>query len=569
MHRPIPSPLDALPFSRFGSYHAFSILAHGASSTGESQEGLWLRCVHGDAEPCVMRLSVLKDGEPVPCSYETRPAELRMITGAGIVRICISEPDEMLIRMEGVGLRLEVQTGRFNCAIVEPAGSWIFNVYSARRLYRIVPLRGRLEVDAAWGIENCPRMHADILPGADGIGELALEDFVSECPARSHGAKFEDAVAKVYAEFAAFAAPYMKVSAEFCEAARLAAYINWSACVGASGFLKRPAMFMSKNWMTHVWSWDHAFNAYGLSFAHPDLAWDTFMLLFDFQTERGQLPDLIDDTTVCFGFVKPPVHGWILQRMMQANPEMIQGDRLEQVYEKLSLHSRWWLEMRGGAEGLPRYYHGNDSGWDNATVFDIGFPIESADLAAFLYLQLKTVAACATRLGRTAEAARWTTQAEALMSRLLERLWDGRKFLARRATDGSVAERSDSLFGCLPVVLGEHLPETLRPIVVAEVRRHLTQWGPATENPASPLYQSDGYWRGPIWGPSTLIIVDGLARLGEHDLARDIATRFCRLCAKSGFAENYDAITGEPLRDKAFTWTASTFMVLAHHYHQS
>jgi len=60
-----------------------------------------------------------------------------------------------------------------------------------------------------------------------------------------------------------------------------------------------------------------------------------------------------------------------------------------------------------------------------------------------------------------------------------------------------------------------------------------------------------------------MIAVDGLAALGEKKFARDIAARFCRLCAKSGFAENFDALTGAPLRDRAYTWTSSVFLVLA------
>jgi hypothetical protein len=32
----------------------------------------------------------------------------------------------------------------------------------------------------------------------------------------------------------------------------------------------------------------------------------------------------------------------------------------------------------------------------------------------------------------------------------------------------------------------------------------------------------------------------------------------------SGMAENYHALTGESLRDPAFTWTSSVFLLLAH-----
>jgi glycogen debranching enzyme len=76
----------------------------------------------------------------------------------------------------------------------------------------------------------------------------------------------------------------------------------------------------------------------------------------------------------------------------------------------------------------------------------------------------------------------------------------------------------------------------------------------------------DGYWRGPIWGPEVVIIVDGLARAGCREQAKEIARRYCEMCLAGGFAENYDATTGEPLRDKAYTWGSSAFLVLAHEF---
>ena len=95
---------------------------------------------------------------------------------------------------------------------------------------------------------------------------------------------------------------------------------------------------------------------------------------------------------------------------------------------------------------------------------------------------------------------------------------------------------------------------------------YLTRWGLATESINSPLYRDDGYWLGPIWAPTTLIIADGFKKAGQEELAKEIARKFCDLCVKSGFAENFNAKTGEPLRDSAYTWTASVFLILAHEY---
>jgi hypothetical protein len=35
------------------------------------------------------------------------------------------------------------------------------------------------------------------------------------------------------------------------------------------------------------------------------------------------------------------------------------------------------------------------------------------------------------------------------------------------------------------------------------------------------------------------------------------------LCERSGFAENFDALTGDGLRDRAYTWTASCYLTFA------
>ena len=116
----------------------------------------------------------------------------------------------------------------------------------------------------------------------------------------------------------------------------------------------------------------------------------------------------------------------------------------------------------------------------------------------------------------------------------------------------------------MPIVLGERTAAGRR-------RRrwppgssaHLTAYGLATERPDSPHYPDDGYWRGPIWAPSTVLIEDGLRRAGYPTLADEISARFRALCEKSGFAENFDARTGEGLRDRAYTWTAGAYLILA------
>lgn len=115
----------------------------------------------------------------------------------------------------------------------------------------------------------------------------------------------------------------------------------------------------------------------------------------------------------------------------------------------------------------------------------------------------------------------------------------------------------------MPIVLGEHLPENLGKALAVRIEAHLTPYGLASELPTSPHYRPDGYWRGPIWAPATVLIEDGLRRAGHHRLADEISARFRGLCETHGFAENFDALTGTDLRDRAYTWTASSYLLLA------
>ena len=96
----------------------------------------------------------------------------------------------------------------------------------------------------------------------------------------------------------------------------------------------------------------------------------------------------------------------------------------------------------------------------------------------------------------------------------------------------------------------------------------LTEHGLATEMPAGDKYYSDGYWRGPIWAPTTYLLVDGLRRGGYESLAKEIAKRYCRMSCKiaKGNYENFDALTGKGLRAPGYTWSASVYMLLHWEY---
>ena len=209
---------------------------------------------------------------------------------------------------------------------------------------------------------------------------------------------------------------------------------------------------------------------------------------------------------------------------------------------------------------LPYYQHGNDSGWDNSTTFDVDRVIESPDLAAFLALQLDVLADLSDELGRP--STEWRESGDLVVRALLDQLWTGTEFIAVGALSGRPSTAT-SLLNLLPLVLGDRLPHDVRSVMADRLQDHLTAHGLATEPVSSPQYEADGYWRGPIWAPSTAIVEDGLRRSGFEALADVVSARFRALCERSGFAENFDAGTGAGLRDRAYTWTAAVYLLFA------
>ena len=218
---------------------------------------------------------------------------------------------------------------------------------------------------------DADRKVVDVLPGPDGDFEIALTQYESGFVEPAAWRGFEACMADVEADFGAWLDTRPAVPAGFEAARTLAAYVTWSAVVGPRGLLRRPMMLMSKNWMYAAWSWDHCFNAIGLAHGQPDLAWDQFMGMFDHQHAQGALPDILTDSARVWGCVKPPVHGWTLRMLDAAG--VVTDERLAEIYPRLAAWTDWWTTYRDD-DGLCQYFHGNDSGWDNATAFDVGFP---------------------------------------------------------------------------------------------------------------------------------------------------------------------------------------------------
>ena len=554
-----------IPFSSYGSWFDLSPI----TAQGVREPDLHL-VSHQTGMHAVLTLRPQREGVRTETRVHATPGKLSWIDEQdeqARIELVYETPDR--IRVRGQGLELVVSSAlpvltpfSGNYLYHDPVDdTFVFTSYETGRRYRVTALAGSL---AAHGVQELGEAERTVV--ARGYGqpwEIAVEEYEAgrarHLPTSTF-AQAADHAATAFRSFTDQIAPWRDARTP---AAELAVYILWSATVAPAGFLHRPAVLMSKHWMDKVWSWDHCFNALALAEGRPGLAWDQFRVMFDHQDPVGALPDSVTHSEVLYNFVKPPIHGWALSLLRRRLPAPPPEAELDDIYRRLELWTEYWLEhRRAPGSDLAHYHHGNDSGWDNATTFDRQRVVESADLAAFLVLQMRELAEIAELIGKPDAAARWTEGAKLMLDAMLTRLWDGRRFAARSVPD-AVPYPTSSLLDLMPIVLGDLLPEPIQQTLALRIEHHLTEHGLATEATDSPHYDPDGYWRGPIWAPATVLIEDGLRRAGHTTLADEISRRFRTLCENSGFAENFDALTGQGLRDRAYTWTASSYLLLA------
>ena len=529
--------------------------------------GFYIRTCHSVRDGSTFGIELLDaKGVPVAGEPSSTPA-LTVIQGRSARLECVFGA--------GGSVRLRVRGGRVRLTLqhIKGYGPVIF-AHNADRIqatlsavagqFAVTRLTGRMTLDAPWQGDRVEHGIIELVPTAGDWAELAVEAMQSTWPATQHNETFAEVVARRETEFSAFLKPLPTALPGHEQTRALAGCILWSCLAPPRGIVVRPVMLMSKHGMPRVWSWDHCFNAVALAGSHPDLAWHQFQAFVEHQDADGCYPDSCNSVRSEWEYCKPPIHGWALARMIEwADPGTA---RLKEAYEPLVRWTRWWLNARDqDGDGLPEIHHGNDTGADNSTIMNLGMPLATPDIAAYLVIQLESLAQVAERLGRRWDAALWREQSTRLLQRHFALQWRAGEPCAIRPGHGALPQPGDALQPWMTVVLGERLPAAKQKACVKALSRFRCCAGLATEALTSPLHERDGYWRGPVWAPYTLLACDGLRRMGQQKLASAIAADFAGNCRSAGFAENFAADNGAPLRDRAYTWTASVYLTLAQH----
>ncbi|MDR0642950.1 MAG: hypothetical protein LBG07_10880 [Treponema sp.] len=488
---------------------------------------------------------VFEDRE-LPYIYEAGVGLLKLSTPKGHVEFTYEGPEIIRIRTAGIKLRLYRNPNLHEGGAPRKGGQFEISFNLLGRLL-FVPLSGTLTNTASWNFR-------EVRPNPYYIeieGEAAVHEYYSNTVAKDVYAPFDDCVKKVEADFEKFFKNYPDVPIQYRDMARKAAWLIWSFRLGPRGSLKHTVIYMHKLFMNRAFGWHHCFHAMAMK-NNPREAWNMLLTMFDYTDEAGAMADNVDDLKqFVWSSSKPPIHGWALDYIFKNfDLSSLKKEDYEELYGKLSKYAAWWLNHHDHAgKGVPSYYHPDESGYDEATLFYKGLPVQSPDLIANLALLCEGCGKLAAKCGNTGEAETWQRKSEKLIKFLVDDMWDGEQFTAILTATGE-KYRCGSIALLQPIILGDRLPKTITAAIarrLTDSREFLTEIGAASEHLGSDKQRLFGFTTGPVVAPTQMLLVMGLWDSGHKDEAQLIAARYLNALLGRGFALGIHNYRREPV----------------------
>lgn len=341
-------------------------------------------------------------------------------------------------------------------------------------------------------------------------------------------------------------------------------------------FLTREAMIPSMIHYVGVWAWDAFFHALAYRYVDTRLAEDQLRVLLDHQRDDGMIPDAVHDEGVVtrlklpfaeaeIEVTKPPLIAWTALKLYEHNQ---QRDFLDEIYEPLLRWNAWWFDRNDDDhDGVAQYNHPYSSGLDDNPLWDGGTPVESPDLNTYLVLQMDGLGKIADILGLAEAAAQWRAHADALMQKMITHFWDEQAgvFWAMR---NHQPIRVLTPFNLYPLITGR-LDRAKTERLVAHLfspDKFWTRYPIPTVARNDPAHNPNQMWRGPTWVNINYLFIEGLARGGYLDRARELRDKTLELLMRhNDVYEYYNPETGDPPPNAAsvFGWSSAVFVDLA------
>ena len=578
--------LDA-PFSRRGSYFTFANDNYGEDVYGKGN--LWLcncRTV-GFAMTNMgntnnyrqIMFQAVKDGAALPSIINTTPYEVIIATRQGKIRFCIGEKKlVMAVCEDGLTLRIvpfEKMYVSSTVTILDDPNRQLIDFDMSHVL--LTPITGRMEVRPNY---------IDILPDENGTVRAALEDCLLDPELRPVSAfpTYDECLDDVKNDFDEFCDMIMpQLPGEYEDMRLQALWQTWSMIVDPDdeNDYKRTMVKMVHSIFEQAFVWQMPMQAIWLS-KDAKLSWEIFCSSFEFQDRHGRLADAVAFKMIpgCVA-LKPPVQGlallWLMENgvIERASPAI---ENKKWLLDRLIKWTEFYFNYRDhDHDGLCEYQHFLETGWEDAPQYMMGMPQISPDLNALLALQLEAIAKFGATVGMSEEDQNYyMNKSRDTIKLLLNKFWDGNNWHSINIETGMVSD-VDNISLYLPLLLGDRLPQKVIEKSISNIFRidgFNTPYGLTSEAMDSKYFRN-GFSAGSVITPTHFFMCMALDACGRHDLATEIAVKYCRLLKENGFFHVYNAFSGR--EDRSLTafgerglfwsaWTSSCYLFLADKY---
>lgn len=529
--------------------------------------GLYLKSLRGKSrqKAGVFKIEILRKGKKVSYKINYRYDHVILYGQDFEIKCCFVNDDELIFHIEGVGISVIFDSMPesmydYSFELNNQLGKqyFVINSYKSQTKYFVhstksMTLNQKFNDDMQGNTES-------ILQTSEGTCDVVIQEIPTHlCAPDLSEYTYEACEKRAKDKINTFINNFKKKNVDYPEKYNDALYTTWSATVRASGNLTREVTWMSNTNFPGIWSWDHCFNTLATMETDPNLAFNNMMIVYDFQDKEGQIPGSVSDSNIHWNFAKPPIQGFVIGKMLKKM--VLTKEQKEELYKKLGVQVHFWLEYKdSNSDGIPEYHHGNDSGYDNSTVFSTSFCVDSPDLTAYIIVALDTLQKLAIELELPDQSI--IEKRTALIDNFKKHFIVGSSLVARETMTQKIIPNK-SILSYNSLLISKYLPKKLTSKLAADLKEKFnTPYGLATEEVSSELYKSDGYWRGPIWAPEMVILIEAIEQTGDTNFSWKLLKKFIHTIEKSGFSENFDATDGKGLRDTAHTWTSSSYIYL-------
>jgi len=281
----------------------------------------------------------------------------------------------------------------------------------------------------------------------------------------------------------------------------------------------------------NLWLWDSVFHALAMTHVKPTLAWYFLKSVLDMQAENGMIPiSGTPEGVRATIFTQPPLLAWGVWVNYQTTKNKTQ---LAYAFPRLSAYLQWNLDNRdrNGNHLLEwdieedELCRSGESGMDNSPRFDDALLLDAVDFSTFQAHDMFMLSEIANELGEDEQSVYWKTQATQMSQQIYAELWSSNDglYIDKPVDNNITIDTVEASSGFLPLLLPDIPQEHVTKLV--ETLTDSTKFWSAFPVPSvsldHPTWSTD-MWRGSTWLNFNYLIMLGLQKQGQHEIANEL-----------------------------------------------